>query len=252
MNRLGAITAALLSLLVGACATETAPKPEAAVSDALRLSAIKARAEGNHALAVAQLGKLYVRVPDDRDVVVAYLDSLRRIGASEDALRVADKEVGNYGEDAEFLTVMAKVQIATGRFSEAVETLQKARPLAPRNWQIFSLMGIANDSSGNFDQAQAAYRAALELSPGNSVIINNMALSMAQAGDLDQAIKLLRSVLSTAGRGTPKIRQNLAMLYGFKGNMADFEALARMDLSEDMVLKNLSNFEAFHRRKHAK
>ncbi len=246
------LPAMILSLFVAACLTGQEERNEkAAISDALRESAITSFKRGNYAMAANQFGKLYVGSPGDLDVVVGYLESLRRIGAAEDGIRIVDLEMDNLGQDLQFLLTAAKIQIASGYYKKAITILEDARRGWPRDWRIFSLLGIAKDSMERYERAQASYRAGLELSPGNPAITNNLALSLAQSGDLDGAIATLREAVGTTGRGDARIRQNLAILFGFKGRFRDFEALARMDLSDDMVQKNLEVFRALHLRQDA-
>ena len=218
------------------------------VAEVVRNSARKAWARGDHSAAAAQFGKLYAVKPDDREVVIEYLRSLRAIGAIRDAYRISRDTYDAHAEDLSYLLAVARVELAMGKAEEALTSLQRARELEPRSWEVYSLLGVAHDSREEFERAIESYRSALELSPGNEVVLNNMALSTAQAGDIDGAIALLRPLIATNRSSSARIRQNLAILYGFKGNLKELEALGRMDLNEEMVRRNLDAFRAAHEK----
>ncbi len=242
--------AAALALAVAAC--EGGPEEEVVevsasdqvIIDALRRSAARALESGDHPAAASHFGKLHARMPDDAWVVVGYLDSLRRVGAGRDAIRVAEQGFAVHGNDPAFLTAVAKVQLAANRPGDALGTLSSALNRAPGDWRLYALSAMANDMMDRFDAAARAYDQALRLSPGNPTVINNKALSMAQAGRIDAAIALLREMLARARGGHAQLRQNLALLYAFKGDMKEYESLARLDLTEDMVKRNLEAFRA--------
>ena len=232
-----------LAFLAGACSTAE-EKQETAISNVVRQAAVAAVGRRDFAAAANHYGKLYVRDPADLDILLAYLENLRRIGAVEDAHRIVVKEGETHGGDPRFLLARGKVELAAGKTDDALATLAKARDLGSRAWELFSVMGIAYDMERRYDEAHAAYETALALSPGNPTVLNNMALSMAQAGRIDAAIAMLRHVIFEDGKDSPRIRQNLALLYGFKGDLGKLETLGRMDLSEDMVQRNVTVFKA--------
>jgi Flp pilus assembly protein TadD len=233
----------LATLLAAGCVgTEGERAPP--VAEALRASASDAAAQGDHAVAAEQFGKLVDRSPSDKGAALGYLENLRRIPGAEPEQSTLGGIRESLGGDPDVLVALAKFQIGVGKGREALADLDKARTLAPRNWEVYSLSGVAQDAQGNFQAAAAAYRAGLELSPGNPVILNNMALSLAQAGRLDEGIRILQDLLAGQVRVSPRIRQNLAMLHGFKGNIKEFEALARADLREEAVRKNMEAFRA--------
>ncbi len=239
----GMVAALALVLTIGACSTGK-EKQETAISNMLGEAAAAAMERRDFASAANHFGRMYIRDPSNLDVILQYLENLRRIGAIEDAYRITQKESANHGEDTRFLLAQGKVELAAGKAGDALDTFARASDKGLRDWELFSAMGIAYDMGRRYGEAGAAYQTALGLSPGNATVLNNMALSMAQAGDIDAAIELLRHVVFEEGKDSPRIRQNLAMLYGFKGDIAKLEALARIDLGEDMVQRNVATFKS--------
>ena len=68
---------------------------------------------------------------------------------------------------------------------------------------------------------------------------------MAQAGKLDEAISLLTDLVNSE-YANPQVRQNLALLYGLKGDLAEAMSLANEDLPPETVAQNLEAFRMLH------
>ena len=64
------------------------------------------------------------------------------------------------------------------------------------------------------------------------------------AGDIDKGITTLRK-LAKSENTTSLVRQNLALLYGIKGDMEEAKRLAKQDLPQDAVDQNLSTYRDF-------
>ncbi|MFP6747603.1 MAG: tetratricopeptide repeat protein, partial [Alphaproteobacteria bacterium] len=110
-------------------------------------------------------------------------------------------------------------------------------------WEIKAALGIAHDRLEMYEQAERRYRQALDLSPENAVVMNNLALSLAQAGRLDEAIDILDQA-SALPEATARMRQNLALLYAMKGDLASAEQYVRRDLLPKIADHNM----AYYRR----
>lgn len=238
-----ALSAAACSGTGGSHGSGRSTDAEAAITASLRETAATAAAAGDHMAAASHYDKLYQRLPEDPDIIIGYMESLRRVGALEDALRIGRKEFDAHKDTPRFLTAAAKAEIAAGNSDDALRILDAAALKAPRDWEIPSLMGVAHDARNRHAEAQAAYDRALTLAPDQPIALNNKALSLAQMGRIEEAIQLLREHLAKVRGGDPHLRQNLALLYAFKGDVREYEALARIDLPEDMVKRNLDAFE---------
>ena len=103
-------------------------------------------------------------------------------------------------------------------------------------------LGVALDMNGAHAPAQEVYLRAMDLEPDNPVLRNNLALSLAFDGRFDEAISYL-SVLVDSALATVQHRQNLALVYGLAGRMREAARIARMDLDEESVQKNLAYYE---------
>jgi Flp pilus assembly protein TadD len=109
--------------------------------------------------------------------------------------------VGEYG----------KVLEQEGRSTEALGFLTRAVELQPRDWALYSALGIAYDQLDKRENARTAYERALALKPGEASVLNNYAVSRMLAGDYAGAQRMLAQA-SAHGATDPKIAMNAAKL----------------------------------------
>lgn len=236
----------IASAVVVACADEDLPSTkEEALTRALHHGASEAQRDFDYTSAAAHYRQLYERESSDIGALIGYGRNLRYASQPLESIKVLKAGTKKHGDDAAILLELAKAQLASAFINDSKETLAKVRALDPDNWDVQSFAGILHDRVGDHEQAQISYHQALNGSPGNPIILNNLALSFAQSGDLDKGIATLESVVQSEN-STPQLRQNLSLLYALKGDFKRAEFLARQDLPEDMVKKNLATFRRFH------
>jgi Flp pilus assembly protein TadD len=242
--------AALVSLgLLGACATDdmggtrqradVMDRPE--VTRSLLEAAAMASAQNDPTTAATYYRNVYTRDPTNARAAVGLMQSLRELGAADQARDVADKIIVARPDDVAVLAEVGKVRLANGQVPEAVRLLQRATALDLQDWKSRSALGVAHDRLGETDKAEESYRAALRISPENAVVLNNFALSRAMAKDLTGARELLQRAIASAGADA-RVRQNLALVYALSGNMAQAEALTLRDLPPDLARETLAYY----------
>jgi Flp pilus assembly protein TadD len=87
----------------------------------------------------------------------------------------------------------------------------------------------------------------MEMAPDNAVVLSNAAMFYAAQGDKGQAETLLRKAVSRAD-ATLQVRQNLALVLGMQGKLAEAEKIEREDLPPQMAQANLDYFKAISAR----
>ncbi len=204
-------------------------------------AAVAAERNGDFAMAATHYNKLRELRGDDLQVLLNLARNMRYAGGAETALKILNDAAKTFSAEPAYLIERGKVEVAANKSTDAVSSLNKALKISPKDWQIYATLGIAYDLATAFSAAEDAYAKALQLSPENPTILNNMAISAALAGNLDKAITTLEEA-PTSARQNPQIRQNLAMFYGLKGEIGKAENLARRDLDEASVRRNLSLF----------
>lgn len=137
----------------------------------------------------------------------------------------------------------ARAMLALRRPDVAVEHLRKARSARPDDPVILNALGVAYDLLGQHDRAASTYRLGLALDPTSVSLRNNLGLSLALQNDFDDALATLGPLAEGPGGGR-RTRQNLALVYGLKGDLAAAERLSRMDLGEAEVRNNIAFFTA--------
>ena len=146
-------------------------------------------------------------------------------------------------QNLDALLEKARVALAAGQGFYAVEPTRKAMLLAPKDWRAATLLAVALDQAQRPAEATAAHRKALELAPDNAVVLSNAAMFYASQGDNTQAETLLRKAVSRPDASL-QVRQNLALVLGLEGKLAEAEQIERQDLPPQMAEANLDYLRA--------
>ncbi len=94
-------------------------------------------------------------------------------------------------EQAEIYARIGLVEYAKKDVPKALDSLQKARQLAPTNAGYISQIAQYLDIVGKHSDALAAYRDAMKIDPNNPIVLNNLAYLMTSTGgNLDEALTL--------------------------------------------------------------
>ncbi len=104
--------------------------------------------------------------------------------------------------------------------------------------RTYNGIGVAHDMLGDHETAQAFYRTGLKDKSDSLSLRNNLGLSLALARKFDDAIEILRRVAADTRAGS-RNRLNLALVYGLSGNNTAAGEVARLDLDEPAVRRNL-------------
>ncbi len=175
------------------------------------------------------------------EVGLAYADSLDQLGQPDAKLQVLRTLLAKNPNNSEAQAKLGKLFLVSGQTAEAVEALEKAAAAPGATPMTHSALGSAYDQEGRFDLARQNYGKALQMAPGDVSITNNLAMSYALAGKLPEAEKLLREALARPGsKQVPRIRQNLALVVGLRGNFDEARKIASEDLPPNEVEANLA------------
>lgn len=234
--------AVVMALSLSACETFSSfgvtSSQQGGIDGALMDGARSAEANGEHAVAAGQYQKLYTKNQKSRDVVLGLARNLRYLGRTQEAEGVIAGSDQYKAEDPVFILEYAKIEISRGEAAKALGHLTKLRGLDPLNWDVYSTLGIAYDMTESFADARQAYEKGLELAPSSPALVNNMALSIALSGNLDEAIQIMEDA-SLIVRRNEQVRQNLALLYGLKGDERKSRTISGISLDEESIRNNL-------------
>ncbi|MBT5523679.1 MAG: tetratricopeptide repeat protein [Rhodospirillaceae bacterium] len=193
----------------------------------------------DYATAVSYYRNLYRRNAADVEAVIGLSRGLRQLRQAREAQAIVLRALKGAPKDLQLRAELGKVQLALGEPLKAVDSLSRVDAEATtKRWDIKVALAIAYDSVGMYEQAERRYRQALDISPENAVIMNNFALSLAQSGKLPEALEIMERAASLP-EATPRMRQNLAMLYAMKGDLASAEQYVRRDMPREIADQNM-------------
>ena len=239
-----------LALALGGCAAEApstginAPAanadnaPPASARDAMNLRLARAARNAGDLNGAVQL---YRGLTESRSPVPQAFVELGDIMAE---LGMLDEAIETYGhvDPASPVGVMAQLGILRAYFqlgdpTTALQYADRARAQAPRDPRVLVDRGAVLDALQRHDEAQADYQAAIQIAPRNVSARNNLALSLAFVGKYEEALAIMVP-LARSSSATPRVRQNLALIFGLSGDTDRASAMGRNDLDEPSAAAN--------------
>jgi Flp pilus assembly protein TadD len=193
--------------------------------------------------AVEQLGQRYERNPGDPTAAAAYSRALRAIGQNSQAVAVLQQAAIRNPKNLGLLGEYGKALADAGRLKEASDVLSRAHTPERPDWRVLSVQGTVADQLGDHDGAQRYYETALRLAPGEPSVLSNQGLSFALAKRLPEAELLLRQAAVSPGADA-RVRQNLALVLGLRGKLADAEEVLKRDLPPAEVAESLASIRS--------
>ena len=138
---------------------------------------------------------------------------------------------------------LTKAYLALGEPARAIADADQAFALAPHDERVLVDRGVALDSLERHAEAQSPDRAVLATAPRHVPARNDLALSLAVTGRYDEAVELL-TPLARSSSATPRIRENLALVYGLMGDTNRAAVLSSADLDDSSIKANMAFFAA--------
>lgn len=238
-----------LVFLAGCTHLETSDVVSPPVEDHPQLkTAEMARLRGDVPQAIHDYRNIIKESPKCEKAYVGLGMSLIDANEVTEAKHTFEKASALFPKSPDVLTGMGISYLLIDQPEKAMCSFEAALKIDARNARALNSYGIAYDMKGNHKCAQANYRAAMEIAPGNISYEGNLALSLALSGQEREAIRILER-LCNCPQVTPRIRQNLALAYGIAGDVKMAKKVGRIDLSDDMVMNNMSYMEAIRQTK---
>ena len=243
-HRLAALCCACSFLLVG-CAAEPVVQPadrSSRLDRSLYQAAESFEKRRDYTTAVSYYRNLYRRDQKDVDAVVGLSRGLRHLQQAREAQSIVLRAIKEAPKDQHLRAELGKIQLALGEPLKAIDSLSRVdAEIQGKRWDIKIAMAIAYDRLGMYEQAERRYHQALELSPENAIVMNNYALSLAQAGRLTEAVGILERAAAMP-EATPRMRQNLALLYAMQGDLTLAEQYVRRDMPPNIADQNMAYY----------
>ncbi len=205
---------------------------------ALRL-ARATRSAGDLASAVQIYRKLIANNSVGADIEVELGDVLLESGSPDDAIDIYSQVEAKAPARLSAALGLTRAYIALGEPTKALGFADEARRLGPKDPRMLVDRGVALDSLERHAEAQDCYRTVLAATPRHISARNDLALSLALSGQYDEAITII-SPLARSSSATPKLRENMAVIYGLKGDAENAAMVSRADLDDDATKDNLA------------
>ena len=169
-------------------------------------------------------------------------DASRRLGQTEQQLRVMKTLADRHPKDQHIVVLYGKQLAEAGQTAQAEGILEQAIASGgSQDWKTYSALGSVLDQQGKYAAARQNYELALKIAPQQITVLNNLAMSYALEGNLKKAESTLREASELpAGKTEPRIRQNLALVVGLQGRFEEARQIASQDLPADQVEANMA------------
>ncbi len=207
---------------------------------ALARVAASSLAAGDLATAAGLYRQAHSLDPENARYLIGLGKTLAKLGQFEEAAEAFDRATKRAPRDVDAKHGYGNTLIALDRPNSALTQFEAA--LAEREEaRTHNGIGVAHDMLGDHVAAEAHYRTALVLEPANLTVRNNLALSLAVTGKFAEAIAILRRAVRDPRAGV-RHRLNLALVYGLAGQSLAAAEIARIDLDEESVMRNLAYY----------
>ena len=255
LSGLGRAAAAVLLLMsVSACASAPGggsvgsrggATANATLDDKARVQLRLARAAqeaGNTGSAVRFYRAVLDQAPGHVGALLGLGEALSESGSPADAVVELQKAAAAVPDNVEVQTALGRALIRANRPADALNRFDALLRRNDDDLRAHLNRGVALDLAGRHADAQAEYRRVLTAEPNNMAATANLGLSLALSGDAEGVPTLERLV--HGGVDSPRVRQNLALAYGLKGDLKAAARVARLDLDDANVRSNLAFYES--------
>ena len=224
----------LLAMTIAAC--KTVQSDDATASYAM---AGAPQSEADARSMVEAWSERYRAKPEDPVAAMNYAQGLRGIGQRQQAAAVLEQATIHNPKNMELLGAYGRALADAGNYQQALDVLSRAHTPDKPDWHILSVQGAVLDQVGRHEEAQRYYATALKIAPDEPSVLSNLGLSYALSKDLVRAEMTLRRALARP-RADPRVRQNLALVVGLQGRLAEAESIVQSDLPPEIAAANVS------------
>jgi Flp pilus assembly protein TadD len=157
-------------------------------------------------------------------------------GSPEKAIALAEQAVLAAPRNAAYRTLLGSAYLRAGRFEAARQAFDESMQLGEDSGKAALSLALANIALGKGSEAVDTlntYR--------DSIPASDYGLAMAMAGQTQTGIAALSDALRN-GENTPKVRQNLAYAYALDGSWSEAKLMAQQDVPADKLNERLQGW----------
>jgi tetratricopeptide (TPR) repeat protein len=137
--------------------------------------------------------------PSDFDALLIIANAYQHLGRTDDAARYLEQAREARPRDAEPLSRLANLAIASGSKDpqRILDLMNQAATMEPRNAGYLYNLGWLYDQIGDKSKSTDLYRKAIDASPLSFEAMNNLAIAYGEAGEPDRALALLQRAIAS-------------------------------------------------------
>ena len=240
-----ASTASSAILVLGLCSCQTAGMSDITGALGEKTEASRA-ADPRHDLE-AQRDRFRAN-PGDAEAALQYGKALRATGQRAQAVAVLEQASIAHPDNRALLAGYGRALADNGNFQQAFDVLTRAHTPDNPDWRILSAQGTALDQLGRHEEARQYYASALKIVPDEPSVLSNLGLSYVLSKDLPKAEETLRRANSRADTD-PRVRQNLGVVVGLQGRVAEAEGIVKADRPAEEAAANVAYLKQWLARK---
>jgi Flp pilus assembly protein TadD len=205
-------------------------------------SAAAPQSEADWRKGIEVYGERYRANPKDDQAALQYGLALRATGQRAQSAAVLEQAaIVNPGNRA-LLAAYGRSQVDNGNYQQGFETLSRAHTPDNPDWHILSIQGTALDRLGKNEEARRYYANALKIKPEEPSVLSNLGMSYVLSKQLPQAEDALRRAHEGA-KTDVRVRQNLALVIGLQGRVAEAETIITAGLPPDEAAESVSSLK---------
>jgi Flp pilus assembly protein TadD len=186
--------------------------------------------------ATAHWGKEFGQNPRNLEAALAYAKNLKAMGQKRQALAVLQQASTFHASDRRLASEYGRLALDLDQVSLAKRLLEAADDPAQPDWRVVLARGTVLAKEGSYKDAIPYFERAQGLAHDHPSVLNNLALAYAMAGEAEKAEGLLRRAADAGA--TPRVRQNLALVLGLRGNYEEAKKVAAQDLAPEEAAAN--------------
>src|SRR3982075_2296259 len=198
--------------------------------------------------AVEAYGERYRANPKDAEVALAYGQALRATGQRAQAVAVLEQATISHPGNKALLAGYGRALADNGNFQQAFDVLTRSHSPDNPDWRILSVQGTVLDQLGRHDEARGYYASALKIVPEEPSVLSNLGLSYVLSKDLPKAEETLRLAYAST-RADARVRQNLGLVVGLQGRVAEAESIVKADRPPEEAAANVAYLRRLLSRK---
>ncbi|MDH4980978.1 tetratricopeptide repeat protein [Hyphomicrobium sp. D-2] len=181
--------------------------------------------------------KAYAENPRDLKSALSYARNLKAMNEKRRAMAVLQQVSLYHGQNRDLASEYGRLALELDQVKVAKQVLAIADDPSNPDWRVISARGAVLAKEGDYTGAIPYFERALTFAPDQPSVMSNLALAHAMNGDSDRAEGMLRQA-AASDAGSPKIRQNLALVLGLQGKYEEAQVVAARDMPVNKAAEN--------------